>query len=799
MLDFLGSFLLNPWMMAGMAALAIPPIIHLLNRRRYDVVDWGAMQFLQVSEVTRRRIFLEELLLMLLRMGLIAVLVLALAGPFFTSATLARLGARANRDVVLVFDGSYSMGSTGRGQTPFEAAREWALAFVNDLAPGDTVAVLQAKDVVVPVLPEPSTDLGRVREVIGRLPAPSGSCDWRPAVKAAHGLLASSQRAEREIVLLGDGQRYGWADKDSLFRWELLASELGYTSPEVPGANPRPRLWVVNVAPDRSPDPPNWALAPLASNRPIVPVGREVSFRTAMDLRGQPAYSPPYKIRLEIDGKWVRDLPAPASARPDNGKVPFSFAHRFSAPGSHLVSVVLEPDPPVEARPAGYKPKDVLPGDNRQDFAVEVVQALPVLLVDGESSAEAKTRLARGGPQLRGTDFLRDALAPARERSPVVRPRVVPVDQFDPLLLTAPGGKNGDAAAGSRPRVLALCNVPRLSEPQQEAVAAFLADGGGVLVTLGDRVQADAYNGPLYRNGKGWLPARLEGIEGNEARPEDAVRPAPGGSDHPALELFLEKPAGERGPGRFPQLGQARFPRWWKLATPGRNTGGVTVALLRSATAEYPFLVESVEPDRAGRVLQAAVPFDNSWGTNLPNLPAFVPLVHEMVYYLAGARSAEYNLEPGQPLRYRMESGDSLEGYTLQPPGGEARPLSTNPAEPGTYPAQVDRQPQGAVLRVDGTRETGVYRLRTPAGAVVHYVVRPRGAEESDLTPAGEEDRERVARIFPNLKYQNNRGELAEAWVSERHRQEVWWWLLLGLVGLLCGEVWMTRRMVKRR
>src|SRR5579885_1818770 len=142
------------------------------------------MQFLQISEVTRRRIFIEELLLMLLRMGLLAVLVFALAGPFLTVANVARLGPPANRDVVLVFDGSYSMGSTrgrprlpsGAGDagparqagptsnsTPFEAAKEWALAFVDDLAPGDTVAILQAKDVVIPVLAEPSHDLSQVR------------------------------------------------------------------------------------------------------------------------------------------------------------------------------------------------------------------------------------------------------------------------------------------------------------------------------------------------------------------------------------------------------------------------------------------------------------------------------------------------------------------------------------------------------------------------------------------------------------------------------------------------------------
>src|SRR5215468_11004674 len=97
---------LNVLMLAGLAGVAIPVIIHLLNRRRFNVVDWGAMQFLQISEATRRRIMVEEILLMLLRMGLIAVFVMAVALPVIPSAAVARFVGGGDRDVVLIFDGS---------------------------------------------------------------------------------------------------------------------------------------------------------------------------------------------------------------------------------------------------------------------------------------------------------------------------------------------------------------------------------------------------------------------------------------------------------------------------------------------------------------------------------------------------------------------------------------------------------------------------------------------------------------------------------------------------------------------
>src|SRR5947208_16262171 len=99
--------LLNAALLFGLAAVAIPPIIHLLNRKRYDVVRWGAMRFLEVSEQTRRRVFLEELLLMVIRMGLIALMVLALAAPLDSSRWFDFLADRGRRDCVLRIYGVY--------------------------------------------------------------------------------------------------------------------------------------------------------------------------------------------------------------------------------------------------------------------------------------------------------------------------------------------------------------------------------------------------------------------------------------------------------------------------------------------------------------------------------------------------------------------------------------------------------------------------------------------------------------------------------------------------------------------
>ncbi len=771
----MGFGFLNVLMLLGLAAVAIPPLIHLLSRRRYDVVDWGAMQFLQISQTTRRRLLIEEILLMLLRMGLIAILVCGLAAPFVEGTVLARLGGGGNRDVVLLFDGSYSMGENDTGKSAHDAAKEWASALLDSLQAGDSVGVLQAKQQVVPVVGELTTDLGRVRQKVAGMPGPRGGCDWPAALAAAHKVLATSGRPERDIIVLSDNQRFGWADDTSMLRWEMLATELRDQ------AGPRPRVWVVNVAPERPADPPNWSLAPLRASRAVASAGQTVTFRSALVLRGQKEYRPPHRLYLEVDGSPVTDLtPPPAADLGDKGQVPLSFTHRFATAGSHLVSLVVEPDPPPEQRPNDYQIKDRLPGDNRQDFALEVLSGLPVLLVDGDD---------RPSPKERGTDFLRDALAPARDRTPVVLARVVPVNEFDPAQLTADVRE-----PGTRPRVLVLSNVARLTPAQQEGVSGFLTAGGGVLVTLGSRADASHYNADLFRDGQGWLPARLEEPVGDESDLAHAPTPLPSSFFHPALDLFREVTAGG--------LGEARFPRWWKVTVPGRNSPSVPVALLAN---NDPLLVERPYPGApsrptpgVGRVLLSTVPLDNSWHTNLPDLPAFAPLAHELVYYLAGARASEHNLNAGQPLHYRPGRDESLSGLMLQPPEGEAKPLVQDAAgNPDVLPVQVLRQAQGPLLVYEGTREAGVYRLQTAEHRTEYYVVQP-DSNESDLTPCSDADRERVAKLVP-MTYENDREKMIAAVVASTSRQEVWWWLFVAVILFLCGEVWMTRRIARNR
>src|SRR5215207_10195887 len=108
---------LTPLFLLGLAGLAVPVIIHLIQRERKNVVEFPSLMFLRripYQSVQRRRI--RHWMLLLMRLGALALIALAFARPFLRRTDPAAAGATGAREVVILVDQSYSMGYGDRWQ-----------------------------------------------------------------------------------------------------------------------------------------------------------------------------------------------------------------------------------------------------------------------------------------------------------------------------------------------------------------------------------------------------------------------------------------------------------------------------------------------------------------------------------------------------------------------------------------------------------------------------------------------------------------------------------------------------------
>src|SRR5271166_5934798 len=97
----------NAPLLYGLAAASIPIVIHLLNRRKFREVPWAAMRFLLAAlRKNRRRIRVEQWLLLAIRTLILLLVVAAMAKPFLEALGAVIVGRRTHR--VLVLDASLS-------------------------------------------------------------------------------------------------------------------------------------------------------------------------------------------------------------------------------------------------------------------------------------------------------------------------------------------------------------------------------------------------------------------------------------------------------------------------------------------------------------------------------------------------------------------------------------------------------------------------------------------------------------------------------------------------------------------
>src|SRR6478672_1277160 len=195
-----------PLVLAGLAVLAIPVLIHLIQREKKRVVEFPSLMFLRripYQSVRRRR--LRDVTLLLMRLAALALIVLAFARPFFRRDALAAAAQNGAREAVILLDTSYSM-EYGDRWTKAKAAARDAIAKV---APGDRASlVLFASGAEVTV--RSTGDRGRLDAALAAAATGPGATRYAPALKLAGSLLGESALPRREIILISDFQRRGW-------------------------------------------------------------------------------------------------------------------------------------------------------------------------------------------------------------------------------------------------------------------------------------------------------------------------------------------------------------------------------------------------------------------------------------------------------------------------------------------------------------------------------------------------------------------------------------------------------------
>ena len=608
---------LAPWMLWGVGAASIPVALHFFYRSRYRRLPWAAMKFLLTSiEQTSRRLRFQEILLLVVRTLLLALLGLALARP----STLSSAGAGGGDavDAIFVMDISASMSAREGEHTRLDLAREAALAVMDHLPSHSTVQIVVCADRADNLGPPASSDLDRSRKILKDLEVSHQASDLLPGVMEAALAAARGHSPNKEVYIFSDMQQDAWDHQAEALTARLR--EIGEES----------GVYLVRCG---TREPTNATLVGIATHSGIPHTGERVGFAVIVRNTGREPVSD-ITVTLEVEGR-TRDHETQAIALLGPGETQaVTLTGRFERPGLR----------PIRA----WISADELKADDQMEQVVHVRRRARILVVDGSPGGRR--------PEDASAFYLLHSLRPVPEPSWAgyhIQPRSVTPADAEPALLG-----NTDLCI--------LVNVaiqPRgESDPGAvpyeflERLSGFVSEGHGLMIFGGPNVSAEDYT-ELLDEKLGLLPYPLSApLEADRATP---MRLDAGETDPQSfLAPFREEPLNRvNQTGIFQALGVKEENR------------GTSRVLVRYTNGNPAIASRSVG---AGHVILVTTSADESW-TDWPlRGHTYLPFLHLNVSHLLGGESRGHNLTAGQEIRWHPPSQKSGEVYVMVDPKNNA-------------------------------------------------------------------------------------------------------------------------------
>ncbi len=471
-------FLHPGFMIAGLALVSAPIIIHLINRMRFKRVRWAAMEFLLKSQKrNRRRLIIEQLILLALR-----CLLIALAGFLVARFVGNIINTESSTLHLVVLDDTLSMNDRwkeeGDEKKAFDVARQRVRQLAKDAATANSpqrmkvVTLSNLENVIFSerLNDQSLADLGKKLD------------DVRPsllhvkpaeAVKWAREQVGAAQEPQRYLHFVSDLRDADWSGADA----DALAQEVdGLTGTGT-------RVLLLDVAhPYRSEKQPvalhhdNMGITDLRPETRFAAEGMPVQFTVTIHNYSAAERKAVF-LETRVNGEVRFEATQPVDVKV--GETKHTFMIGFNKPGYNQVAVTLQgEDAGVEA-------------DNTRIAVVEVRKQVPVLMVDGSEA----------NPNVQKDSYYVATVLGVAKGYTAVQKTARDLDDLD---------------LDPYPCVY-LLNVATLGEKAIKRLEDYVTRGGRVAFFVGDKVRAGHYNEALYKNGQGLFPVPLA------ARPTDKL------------------------------------------------------------------------------------------------------------------------------------------------------------------------------------------------------------------------------------------------------------------------------------
>ena len=202
---------LNPTILLGLFAAAIPIIIHLLNLRKLKQVEFSSLNFLKELQKSKiRKIKIKQWLLLVLRTFIIVFLIMAFARPTLERSNIILTSSSAKSSSVFIIDNSFSMSYVKNEGSNLNQSKKAAKEIISKMQNGDEIFILTISDSM-----KFTNDLNTANKLVDDIKISQLSKQLNKIIDEAVNLLLNSKNINKHIFLFSDLQETTFDVKNS--------------------------------------------------------------------------------------------------------------------------------------------------------------------------------------------------------------------------------------------------------------------------------------------------------------------------------------------------------------------------------------------------------------------------------------------------------------------------------------------------------------------------------------------------------------------------------------------------------
>jgi len=428
---------LNSIILYGIPLITVPILIHLLAKRKKEIIHFSSLRFLKILESRKiKKLRIQQIILLILRCLIILFIIMAFSRPTLKKSSEGKFGTNLKTTSIIILDNSLSSMAGSGNQQFYENIKNCAVEITKSFNENDQIYIIPSSE-IGKISAYQFTDLAKSKSIINDSKPSYSSINLQKLVSDAEKIVSTSKNFNKEIFLLTDLQRTNIDNKNIQ---------------ELPTENyNKPKLFILT---DSQLKKNNLAVTDIILKSQILQKNKKIEIETIVANNGDNPVND-FLVNLYVAGRRIAQKTIDIEKRASES-ITFTFIPEIYG----LISGFVE----IE--------NDLLEEDNKRFFDLYIPNKIEVLLVSDKNNTK---------------NYIKLALNPLSTDSSLINLKTINTNEFSKINVD-----NYD--------LLIFENIKNITNSDIYRLKIFLSNRKGIIFLPDEQMDINYYNNTIAKN-----------------------------------------------------------------------------------------------------------------------------------------------------------------------------------------------------------------------------------------------------------------------------------------------------------